>query len=189
MCGRTDVLIHRYWTGPTSPPCEPFLGSCLKSLNPDAEITDWNDDTLPPTYHKYFNDAQVCPSDVYKHRANIVRLLLLHDFGGAWYDYDIIPLLPVSALPVPSVASHETLCNSFMAFNQGDHRLSEAIDALAVQPAIGLRSMLVSGSLFLRRFLSDVHHLEYPFAPNGRLLSCDRPFAVQLGIAVPTHNE
>lgn len=174
------MLIHRYWTGPEPSLLEPWLQYCLHSLNPGVEVKDWTDETIPEEYWKFVNDYQVRFEDTVKHQSNIFRLLLLFDFGGAWYDYDVVPLLPVSSLPVPSVGSHKGLCNSFMAFNRGDDRLDLALEAIIQQPDSDRPSTVVSGSVFLRTYLTDVHYLEYPFSPTGQVLHGNRPFAVHL---------
>jgi hypothetical protein len=175
------MLIHRYWTGPGKPLHEPWLGNCIHSLNPGVDINNWKDRDLPSEYSKFYNDTQVRGRDAYKHKANIVRLLVLLDFGGAWYDYDVVPLLPVTSLPVSSVGSHRGLCNSFMYFERGDERLEAALDGIMEQPPSDRPSTVVSGSTFLRSFFPEVHYLEYPFGPDGQLLTGSRPFAIHLG--------
>ena len=175
------MLIHRFWMGDRPLRLEPWLGRCLVSLNGGSELRDWTLKTIPVDYLKFLDDNQVCETDAYKHSANIVRLLLLWDYGGAWYDYDVIPLLPVSQLPVPSVGSHQGLCNSFMNFEKKDERIERALNAILEQPHSDSPASLVSGSEFLRDFLDGVHYLEYPFSPLGTVLHGSRPFAVHLG--------
>ena len=175
------MLIHRYWTGDSFPLHEPWLQRVIMSLNHGVELHEWTDNDLPMDYHKFFNDSQVRGQDAYRHKSNLVRLLLLYDFGGAWFDYDVIPLIPLNTLPCPSVASHNGLCNSFMYFQPHDSRLESALNAILEQPASSRPSTVVSGSVFLRTFLPDVHYLEYPFSPTGTLLHSARPFAIHLG--------
>jgi mannosyltransferase OCH1-like enzyme len=175
------MLIHRYWTGPDRPPHEPWLQYCFRSLNPGVDINEWKDNDLPTEYSKFVNKSQVRYSDEYRHKANIVRLLLLLDFGGAWYDYDVVPLLPVASLPFPSVGYHRGLCNSFMYFGRGDQRLEDALEGIQNQPPSERPSTVVSGSMFLRDYLPEVQYLEYPFGPTGQLLHGNRPFAIHLG--------
>jgi len=175
------MLIHRYWTGSGLPLHEPWLQKCLISLNHNVEVNEWRDDELPTEYTKFFDDDQVREQDQLLHRANIVRLLLLFDFGGAWYDYDVVPLLPLASLPCPSIGSHRGLCNSFMYFESHDYRIEAALDMILEQPHSDRPSTVVSGSVFLREHLKDVHYLEYPYSPDGVLLHSGRPFAIHLG--------
>lgn len=175
------MLIHRYWTGVALPPHNEWMHSCLQTLNPGHEVVDWTDDKLASKYDVFFKDEQVAKKDELRHRSNIVRLLLLFDFGGAWYDHDVIPFLPVNTLPCPSVGSHRGLCNSFMYFDEKDDRIYNALCGILEQPSSDRPSTVVSGSVFLRTYLTDVHYLEYPFDPYGALLHSQRPFAVHIG--------
>jgi len=71
-------LIHRYWTGPDEPPVDPPVG------------TVWHDGDLPYSIAAWVDarEAQVRPSDVPRHRSNMVRWWLLLEHGGLWLDHD-----------------------------------------------------------------------------------------------------
>jgi mannosyltransferase OCH1-like enzyme len=176
------LVIHRYWTGEKDPPFEPWLKNALISLNPGVTLHSWTDDNMPSAYEAFINPNQVREQDIPRHRANILRLLFLYDFGGAWYDYDVIPLIPLTSLPRPAIASHNGLCNSFMYFPKNDPRLERAINVIGNAPESDRPSTVVSGSVFLRPFLKKVNLLEYPFGPTGQLLHGNRPFAIHLGL-------
>ena len=173
------MLIHRYWNGPDDPPHEPWLNHVLHQLNPGIEIRDWTPESLPFDYLPVTD--QVRKRDWLKHEANVTRLQLLIEFGGAWYDHDVVPLLPLASLPFPSVGSHRGLCNSFMYFQKEDERLIRALDTIKKKPPSSYPSTIVSGSVFLRPFMVGVHYLEFPFSPDGELLHGNRPFAIHLG--------
>lgn len=69
------MLIHRYWTGPTSPPVPALT---LSDFDIPLSITHWLDER-----------AEVANDRPYHHRANLVRWWLLYEHGGVWMDCDI----------------------------------------------------------------------------------------------------
>lgn len=165
-------MIHRYWTGDEPPPLEPWLSKCLRSLNPDMELREWHDDTLPRSIRTLadVHEDQVQSADRIRHRANIIRLALLAEYGGWWYDYDVVPLCPVSALPVPVVGAHGGLCNSFLGYPAGHPELAAALDAITAHPADDTaRSTDVSGENFLQPILT-AHRVSYPFDSSGQFI-------------------
>jgi hypothetical protein len=88
-------VIHRYWTGPATPPAEPWLHHVIANLHPADTLTDWTDDTLPADLVDRLARDRL--GDDPRHRANIVRWSLLHLHGGVWLDHDLIPLRPLPA--------------------------------------------------------------------------------------------
>lgn len=178
-------MIHRYWTGPSSPPHEPWLGNAIRSLNPTIELHDWTDDDLPLPFLTILASCarQVCPADQLRHRSNIIRLYLLIHHGGYWYDYDVIPLCPATSLPYPSAASHGingSLCNSFLCSPPNNSQLISAYDSIIAAPhSTTARSPDISGERLLHG-LFDVPLLAYPFDSRGYKLGADSPFAVHL---------
>lgn len=176
------LMIHRYWEGdPLS--ISPYITQVLVNLNPGEEVRDWTPETLPPKIVQYLNgtEEQVIERDRVRHRANIIRLALLYEFGGWWYDHDVIPLRPVNALPYPIVAAHgDRMCNSFMGFPAGHPELKLALDKIAANPPGSLTSPVSSGEAFLNEIVT-VSRISYPFDAAGRPITFgSRPFAVHL---------
>lgn len=177
-----ERMIHRYWGGPNPPPpFSHFSFNALASLNPNHYLMDWTDETLPPDILEMCATLQyqVHPADYWRHRANIIRLALLNTFGGWWYDHDVIPLLPVDALPYPVAAAHGSLCNSFLGYPAASSELSMVLSEIVGRNVIGGRSVDVSGEVFLDSRLT-CQRLNYPLDSHGQALPCETVFAVHL---------
>lgn len=169
-------VIHRYWTGPASPPMEPWLGEALRLLNPSEQVVDWTDDTLPADVVDRADALLVRleASSPYRARSNVVRLLLLERFGGAWYDHDLIPLVPLEQLPAVATASHrEPRCNCFLRFPADHPVIGAALGAIETMSAAS--SSLDIGERLIDRIAGDrpdIARLFLPFdadaVPNPR---------------------
>jgi hypothetical protein len=125
------MIIHRYWTGPDQPPY-PAWASMIAAANPEHDLVDYTDDTLPGHIRETADrvTSWVHPDWAQRHRANIVRLELLLHHGGYWLDHDLLPLVALDTLPFPATAAHDTgsRCNCFLAFNAHDDGLLAARD-------------------------------------------------------------
>jgi hypothetical protein len=160
------MIIHRYWTGDAPVPITSAIAALAASQY--GQVIDWTDDSLPPgVLLEVDRLSDLCPGDLERHRANIVRLLLLQLIGGIWTDHDFF-LLNLPDISRPTVASYPggVTCSCFMAFRPGDPLLYEALDA--VGPAD--RAPMASGSLMLERVWGNrVAKIELPhsIALNG----------------------
>jgi hypothetical protein len=164
-------MIHRYWHGP---PADEWTGKCLRSIHPDMQVTDWTDELLPEQVVDWLYEHQhdVREADYFRHRANMVRLWLLNEYGGWWVDHDVLLLQPLTTLPYPMVAAHGTMaCNSVMGLPAGHPLLAEMLTvADAAQPS-DARSPDVCGERVLDRLRHDhpdVHLLRLAYSPAGR---------------------
>lgn len=182
---RRPVLIHRYWSGPPNP-LEPWLGQVVRQFNPGDEVRDWTDETLPPGTLSIlrYADRQVRPVDRMRHRANLIRLMLLADMGGRWADADLIPLTPFASLPLRTTAAHGAFrCNSYLSVGAPRHpAILEALRLALAVPFDGkARSVDVSGERLLERVLpDDFARLQLPIDSAGYRLPGGGPWAVHL---------
>jgi hypothetical protein len=83
--------------GPPNPQ-HSWITKVVHSLYP--EVLDWTFDTLPPKLVKLLD-----PNDSPRHISNVVRYWLLHEYGGLWLDYDLIPLKSLTGAPQPWTAA------------------------------------------------------------------------------------
>lgn len=149
------MLIHRWWSS-ESPGPSPFRDeqtAQLRSLNPDAEIRDWSEADHDLDWVAI--DALVQPVDRLRNRSNIGRLDVLLRDGGVYVDHDLFISVPIAALPAPAVASHISPCNCYMAFPQGDERLSKVLAAILAQKPRRKASTFTSGERWLPRLGGD----------------------------------
>lgn len=100
----TDVIpriIHRIWLDEPMP--ETFIGYGRRwaQLHPSFELVTWSSShDLPPLINQELFDQaqQIIPRDWVRFRADVVRLELLHRFGGLYVDTDVEPARPVDTL-------------------------------------------------------------------------------------------
>ena len=120
-----------------------------------------------------------------RHLANVARLVLLRDEGGWWSDYDLIPLVPFTNLPMNATAAHwlGMRCNCWMAFEAGHPALTLALD-LIVAAADGppTYSTQVSGERILDAACNDdVARMQLCLDSNGLVNTAAEPWAIHLG--------
>lgn len=103
--GRPGIprIIHRIWFGSLLPHAYVEYGDMWRSLNPDWEVWDWGDDgTLKvldlPAQDFRDRAKELCPGDHFRFKADILRLELLHEFGGLYVDMDVEPHRPIDDL-------------------------------------------------------------------------------------------
>lgn len=177
------MIIHRYWTGPP-PATEPFIGNAVTKGNPAAILRDWADETLPVELTRFLAECEdrVAPDHLVRHRANIVRLWVLREFGGVWLDHDVIPLIPLEDVPPRATASHGVRCNCAMFFPIGDQCLTVALDRIRTAPPNPEgKSIEVSGELLLEDVCDrGVVRLQLPYAPDGSPIEGASRWAVHL---------
>lgn len=139
------MMIHQFWSGPGRP--SPMIGA-----------HQWDEASVPAAWLEFADETarSVLPSDLPRHRANVVRLLLLSAYGGMWADYDLTVIGDLDTLPVPATASHQPglRCNCWMSFPQSHPALEQALDAIAEQKTSPIphrlkRAPFVSGEVFL----------------------------------------
>jgi hypothetical protein len=154
-----DMMIHRYWTGDA--PLQSFSEYTKKVASRLGDVTDWTDETLPEHIREladqHENDV---PNNRPRQRANVVRLALLHEFGGVWIDHDVLffrdPSIGVRGLWAAS--SNGRLCSAVIGSDAGDPLLSSALSML--KPADSTPE--ASGELLLGGLWAYKVHT-YPF--------------------------
>lgn len=175
--------IHRYWTGDAPTPLGPW-GCSVLANSQRAQVLDWTDATLPT--HIYdaaeAGRGRVHHADAARHRANIVRLALLAEFGGWWADHDLIPLVDFSTLPFPATAEHRggMRCNCWLAFPPAHPALIETLARAMTAPVDPHgESRSVSGERLLNSVCSDeVARVRLLIDVDGRFNDAAQPWAV-----------
>ena len=91
--------LHIIWVGPRPFPHTRYL-QAWEAMHPRWEVTFWSD-----LSGEHFDNQGVI--DAIPHTAgkvNLIRLELLHRYGGVYVDADTEPLKPLHTLPVPDWA-------------------------------------------------------------------------------------
>lgn len=99
--------VWRYWTpAGEAPPYSGWIGSVIDSLSPGARC-DLTAADLPPAIGSVLQwvSPRAPVQQSWAHAANLVRWALLAEYGGVWLDHDVIPLVDLTALPLPWCAS------------------------------------------------------------------------------------
>jgi len=76
------------------PPEAAYYELLWKQLHPTWEHVIWTPSNLPPLE----NDVLFRMSDNTGHRSDVLRLELIHRFGGVYVDLDVVPLRPIDPL-------------------------------------------------------------------------------------------
>lgn len=178
-------IIHRYWSGPPSP-LEPWAGQTVRSMNPGELLVDWTDGSLPDNIRQRADDSagQVRPEDRFRHRANLIRLMLLIEIGGRWVDHDLIPLRPFTDFPGNATAAHYgRRCNCYLSVEAPRNPyLHEALLVARSRPADRHgQSTAVSGESLLEDMLpEEFTRLALPFDALGNPIPGAEPWAIHL---------
>jgi hypothetical protein len=88
-------ILHRIWLDDPMPAEFEQYGQRWRELHPDWEIREWRSTAdLPPLINQDLFDAarEICPKDWKRFQADLLRLELLHQFGGVYVDTDVEPL-------------------------------------------------------------------------------------------------
>ena len=174
-------MIHRYWTGDTQPPAEPWLAAVITNLHGAEVLRDWTDDTLPADLLARL-DADPLGHDP-NHRSNIVRWSLLDLHGGTWLDHDLIPLRPLPAGAwTATLGLHRAGCA--VRVPAGHTLPSVILDVIdSTDYTADSKPVEVSGDRVLQRVASgwpDLATHQLPFDAAGRPVTGAQPWAVHL---------
>jgi len=95
-----EKIIHQIWVGPYDiPNKEKYFLERNKRVNPDFEHILWTDDNLPELPEKikelcnFFSERKD-----YAFVADVLRVFLVHEYGGMYIDLDARPNAPMSDL-------------------------------------------------------------------------------------------
>jgi Glycosyltransferase sugar-binding region containing DXD motif len=163
------MYVHRYWSGPAELPESSALAAAIIKKNfPRAYLLDWTDSRLPNTIlMEVEKRIRFVPAyDRVIHRANLVRLLLLEEFGGAWIDHDFILMRPPREL---EIAAHPngSYCPCYMSFPAEHPEIVKAIATIEPAP----NATYSSGSRHLNKVLDpSLVKTVLPFGHTGEEL-------------------
>ena len=182
------LTVWRYRYGGPSP-LHDLAGTRLRHLHHGA-VVDLTDDDIPDDVLDLAAAPVVAPADALRHRANVVRLWVLHERGGWWADSDLLPVRPFYELPSPATAGHagRGRCSCWLAFPAGHPVLAAALNYVAdAPPSTTAASREVSGEALLDDLCgSDVARLDLPWDAVGQRtggeLWADHLFANHTGV-------
>jgi mannosyltransferase OCH1-like enzyme len=85
-----EKIIHQIWVGPYEmPDMEKYFVTHLKELNPDFEHILWTDKNLPPLPDLVKQKVDYWLSqETYAFAADVLRVFLIHEYGGIYLDVD-----------------------------------------------------------------------------------------------------
>jgi hypothetical protein len=102
-------VMHRIWFGPMRRYHVDF-GERLAAMNPDWEIAEWRREDLDSWMTTEALNAvdRAIAKRKYMIASDIVRLAIVHKFGGIYIDSDAEPLRPIT----PAVAGHSLIISA-----------------------------------------------------------------------------
>lgn len=162
--------VHRYWTGRPHPLAD-FTNHALMAMAP-GYVINWNDATLPAECLEEVAQAEgkVRPEDAIRHRCNVIRWWLLHNYGGYTVHHDVILLKPLDDLPYPMTAAHfASRCTSVLAYPHGHPIPLRMLEEIRRAPLSDTASSPeVSGEAKLTLIDPETPSLRYPWDKLGR---------------------
>jgi len=89
-----EKIIHQIWVGPYEiPDREKKYIDLMKEMNPDWEHILWTDSNLPQLPEAVGRRCEMFLSQKdYAHVADVLRIFLVHHFGGLYLDVDFKPV-------------------------------------------------------------------------------------------------
>lgn len=112
---RTDPIpkkIHQIWIGEKRPPLD--YTETVRLLNPDWEYRLWDEESLRQEIPEAFEDPIYKRVSIYCSKVDILRIYLLHKYGGLYLDCDFKWLKPLD----DNMRYH----NFFLAFSSELHQ-------------------------------------------------------------------
>jgi hypothetical protein len=146
--------IHRYWEGEPSSVAE-LIGMAVRNMHPESIVKEWTVDEVADIP---VDVSQVRPVDEVRHRSNIIRYWLLHEYGGLWLDSDVVPLDNLFGSVPHEIWTAELRGRRegcALAFPAGHPFLAEALASIAAAGPSDLVSADVSGARLLDRCNGD----------------------------------
>jgi hypothetical protein len=152
--------IHQVWIGHNVPPQWANLAKTWRRHHPEWAYDFWDDAKcrclVAERYPELLQRYDSYPYDI--QRADAVRYVLLHCFGGVYVDMDIECLRPIDALvegqtlvtvrEPPEHASEllagQCLSNAFMAVVPGHSFLKDVVEGLAHGPSTAVTHQAVT---------------------------------------------
>lgn len=142
MTAQIPRIVHAFWGGS---PLPDEWGRCLdrwRRLHPDWEVIVWAEGQIPDLggLQRFWGSPEVWSpkSNIWQHRTNLLRYVLLAKHGGVWVDVDMEPLRPIDPLidgETRMLAGWEAdghwINNAFLASPPGHPAVAEILDGLA----------------------------------------------------------
>lgn len=159
-------LVHRIWLDDPMPAAFRRFGDRWRELHPRWEVKDWTSrseiEALDlPAREVRLRAKTVLPGDWRRFEADVLRLELLHEFGGLYVDTDVEPLLPMDALldgrscvvarsPQADSRGYHAITNCVMAAVPGHPWIRALLDGLP-------RAIETNGRKHLARMIGPWH--------------------------------
>lgn len=141
------TLMHRVWLGGTMPEKYQFYGEEWQRLNPDNELHDWTEEEIMDSewwntkvLQDMYERSRQPGADMvayYTHVADVIDYELCWAYGGWYFNTDMRPIKPLSALPFfdenyPAFAMEDDIhpVNMAMYGSKGDPLFAKIIDLL-----------------------------------------------------------
>jgi hypothetical protein len=163
-------ILHQIWIGGEPPQQWSELSRTWRRHHPSWEHRLWTDaESRPFVERRYPGLLSLYDSYSYPvQRADVLRYMLLHHFGGAYADMDLECLRPIDplisgqrAVLARAPPGEWTLNNAFMAAEPGHPVLDEILGALVRDRPIAVSHhevLLTTGPAFLQRVFRPSRH-------------------------------
>lgn len=147
---------------------EPWQGQVLRGVYNDYSVVD-----LTEKDHRY-DIPKTCNGNIRewrRHVSNVVRWNLLYDFGGIYFDWDVIPRAKLEGF---WIAAHGRVCTCAISVPEPKNKVVERIlDAIHSSPSAPT-SVEASGEALVDK-LWPYERIQLAFDSAGRLIDPSSP--------------
>lgn len=135
----TNTDVHFIWLGGSLPAAHARELERFRSLNPNLRIRLWSD--IPEAMPGELKQLVYHAAPMLCQKADIIRVWLLHEFGGMYFDTDIAWVSSVEPLRARdrfwAARSHQHVSNFALGTPAGDPLLAEYLRLIRERAATG----------------------------------------------------
>jgi len=170
-------------------------GEAWKKLNPTWEVITWTEPTFVIVNECLYKrpPRHLGPVDQLRYRSDLLRLEILHQYGGLYVDTDIEPLRPIESL----VAGHDALV-AFSPNKWKGHSVATNALMWAVPRHDWIKRCIIKMPMSIRMFpnaflarITGPHHINRCLTDDVHVLPAETVFPTtlaQLGSAYTFHS-
>lgn len=187
-------IFHRIWVGNNLIPGKhEQWWLAWQRLHPDFNFKTWSEEDFMADNAFYLLHDKVKNISVFAMKADIMRIAILHEYGGIYIDTD---MMPINRVPMSELDSDFIICETntaFMAAKKGCKALGVAAEIISMRDlSIGSYENIVSltGPIFLERVVGSYDHKRLPrnrFYPYNHDKTFSTLFLQDLGAVYGAH--
>lgn len=187
-------IFHRIWVGNNlMPEKHQQWWLAWQRLHPDFTFMTWSEEDFRADEAFHLLHDKVKQISIYAMKADIMRLAILHKYGGIYIDTD---MMPINRIPINELDADFIICESntaFMAAKRHSKALGLALDIISMRDfSIGSYENIIqlTGPIFLEAVINCYNYKRLPrnrFYPYNHGKTFSTLFLQDLGSVYGAH--